>query len=417
MTAPAPGLLDRLVAGLPPDVPDTLGVAVSGGGDSLALLTLLNDWRASGGPALRAVSVDHGLRPGAAVEVRAVARLCTAWGVPHASLRWHGWDGTGNLHDRARRARYALIAGWAREAGIGTIALGHTLDDQAETFLMRLAREAGVDGLAAMAPRWAQDGVAFVRPMLGIRRQELRALLRARGIDWAEDPSNDDPAFERTRARAALAALGPLGLEAPALARVAGHLGEARDALRAQMAEAAARSARIEAGDVVIDRAGLAALAPETARRLVQEALWWIGGSDYPARGAALARALDRIGAGHGHTLQGCRLIVRSDTVRITREARAVAGHAVAPGAVWDGRWRLSGPEAPGATIAALGEAGLRLCPDRRANPLPAASLRTTPAVWHGDKLIAAPVAGAANGWRFELLGRPGRNFPALLAH
>ncbi|MCZ7676919.1 MAG: tRNA lysidine(34) synthetase TilS [Roseovarius sp.] len=235
---------------------------MSGGSDSLALLTLLIDWRDAGGPAVRAVTVDHGLRAESAAEAEAVARFCAAHAVAHTTLHWQDRDGRGNLPDRARRARYDLIAKWARETGIGCVALGHTIDDLAETFLMRLARAAGVDGLAAMAGRWCQDGVSFVRPALGISREELRGLLRARGIGWADDPGNEDLTYERVRARRALVALAPLGIDAQTLAAVAANLSDVRDALDTQLAEAAARIARVEAGDLVIDRDGLTALPP-----------------------------------------------------------------------------------------------------------------------------------------------------------
>ncbi|MCB2123065.1 MAG: tRNA lysidine(34) synthetase TilS, partial [Rhodobacteraceae bacterium] len=131
---------------LAPGRSDRLGVAVSGGSDSTALLCLLADLRGTGGPDLAAVTVDHGLRPEAAGEARSVAALCARLGVSHTICRWDGWDGTGNLPDQARRARQNLIAGWASGLGIGAVALAHTRDDQAETVLLRLARGSGVDG-------------------------------------------------------------------------------------------------------------------------------------------------------------------------------------------------------------------------------------------------------------------------------
>ena len=142
-----------------------LGVAVSGGGDSVALLLMLAT--VARGRPLAAVTVDHGLRPESGDEAAAVEALCAARGIPHATLRWNGWDGAGNLQDRARQARRTLIGAWARANGIGAVALGHTLDDQAETFLMRLARGSGVDGLSGMAPATRAEGVLWLRPLLG----------------------------------------------------------------------------------------------------------------------------------------------------------------------------------------------------------------------------------------------------------
>ncbi|MGJ8618282.1 MAG: tRNA lysidine(34) synthetase TilS, partial [Sulfitobacter sp.] len=123
-----------------PHPPDVLGVAVSGGGDSMALLHLLHGLSALHGTKLRAVTVNHGLRPEAASEAQMVQAFCATLGVQHDTLMWKDWDGIGNLQNAARQARYQMMADWATIHGISTIALGHTADDQAETFLMRLAR-------------------------------------------------------------------------------------------------------------------------------------------------------------------------------------------------------------------------------------------------------------------------------------
>ena len=141
-----PVIGDGWAEGLPPG---PVAVAVSGGGDSVALLLLLQE---TGARPLAAVTVDHGLRPESAAEAAAVAALCSARGIAHTLLRWEEPAGAGNLQARAREARRRLIGDWARGRGIGAVALGHTLDDQAETFLLRLARGSGVDGLSGMAP-------------------------------------------------------------------------------------------------------------------------------------------------------------------------------------------------------------------------------------------------------------------------
>ena len=149
--SPAAALEAALAAVFPDARPTALGVAVSGGGDSVALLCLMADWAAPREVRLAAATVDHGLRPEAAAEAAGVAALCGRLGLAHATLRWEGWDGRGNLMDAARRARRRLLADWAAEQGLAAVALAHTRDDQAETVLMRLARGAGVDGLSAMA--------------------------------------------------------------------------------------------------------------------------------------------------------------------------------------------------------------------------------------------------------------------------
>lgn len=171
-------LLAAIADQFTPRPPKRVGVAVSGGGDSVALLCLIADFARDQDIEVHAVSIDHGLREAAADEVRAVTELCGRLGVPHHVEYWRTWEGKGNLMAEARRARYALLADWGAANGVDTIAIGHTADDQAETLMMRLARGSGVDGLSAMAPRRISDGITWLRPLLNIQRRELRYYLR-----------------------------------------------------------------------------------------------------------------------------------------------------------------------------------------------------------------------------------------------
>jgi len=409
--------LSRLIAGhFTQDPPETLGVAVSGGSDSVALLILLHDWSQSGGPRLHAVSVDHGLRPESAGEAEDVAKLCASLGIPHKTLHWQ-WDGTGNLPDQARRGRYEAMAEWATDKGIHDIALGHTQDDLAETFLMRLSRGAGLDGLSAMAARRQVKGVTLHRPMLSIPRLALRDVLTKRAIPWADDPSNDDPAYDRTLARRALSVLAPLGITSPGLANVAQNLREARDALGQVAVRLASDIVSFDAGDILMTRAALLEQPSELQRRLVQGALQWVGNDGYPPRGPALMRALNAVQAGEACTLHGCRLLIRNTYLRITREWSAVEGQRCNTDEIWDARWQFHGFETGELYISALGEAGLKHCPDRKASGRPAASLIASPAIWQGDTLVAAPLAGLSNGWRATRLHDAADYNAALLSH
>jgi len=388
-----------------------LAVAVSGGGDSMALLHLL-----AGRVALAAVTVDHGLRPEAAAEAAGVAAVCAGLGVPQGTLQWR-WDGTGNLSDKARRGRLALIGGWARARGIGVVALGHTADDQAETFLMRLARGSGVDGLAAMASERRAEGVAWVRPLLEVRRGALRDYLTGRGVTWHDDPTNDDAAYLRVRARAALVALEPLGIGVEQLGDTAFRLGMARKALERLAHDLARDIAMVQCGDVVIDREALPQAPLETQLRLLAHGIGWVASADFRPRLHALMEARAALLVGKRRTLGGCLLSATKRHIRIAREPNAVAGLRGAVFEVWDRRWRLFGPESHGLQVAALGEAGLGLCAGWRASGMPRASLTASPAVWHGDQLVAAPLAGMANGWRAELAEGSDSLFTSLLSH
>lgn len=409
---PDTGDLIRLVSGhFAPDPPARLGVAVSGGSDSTALLVLLSGW--VGGPEIVAVTVDHGLRAAAAEEAREVARLCARLGVAHDVPRWQGWDGRGNLMRAARDARYGLIADWARAHGIADVALGHTQDDLAETFVMRLRRGAGLDGLSAMRERFEHRDVIFHRPLLDLSRATLRGMLTARGIAWAEDPTNCDPAFDRARVREVMRALD---LDPKGLAQTARHLRAARSALAEIAADTAQDLVRFDAGDAVVARAALLALPDEILRRILLGILDLIGSGGYPPRGAALLRLIDAVRSEDETSLHGARILHRKGDLRVVRDWAAIAGHRVATDQVWDGRWRAEGPD-DACHIAALGEAGLPLCPMRKDMGRPAASLISGPAIWQDTRLIAAPLAGLENGWSLRLTHAPMSRLRAALLH
>jgi tRNA(Ile)-lysidine synthase len=305
-----------------------LGLAVSGGSDSMALMRLAAAWASARGVALSVATVDHGLRPEAAEEAAFVAARAAALGLPHETLRWAGWDGAGNLQNMAREARTRLLAGWAAEAGLGAVALGHTRDDQAETVLLNLARGSGVDGLSGMAERSARGGAVWLRPLLGLARADLRAWLSAEGESWREDPSNADLRFDRVKARVALEALAPLGLGAEGLAATATRLRRARAALEQEAAALARRAGRLgPCGEIALDRAVLADAPEEIALRVLADALRAVSGAVYRPRLAALEALRDAAldGSETARTLHGCIVLIGGAQTVMAREPAAIA--------------------------------------------------------------------------------------------
>lgn len=407
---------------LGPEFPSDIGLAVSGGGDSMAMLTLAHNWTRVWGVRLWVVTVDHGLRDAAADEARLVAETCAELGWPHATIRWR-WDGQGNVMDAARRARLRLIDAWRGD--VTTVLMAHTEDDVAETFVMRLARGSGVEGLSAIAPArrvmvpdpatlMPEDvdgasppaidaasqraGFCIVRPCLGMARGALRHYLRTLKGTWVEDPTNDDPHYARAQARRALATLGDMGLSTETLVETAQRLARSRAALSARAVDVwrAVGNEDARTGDLTINRDGFATVERDTQMRLLAAALQYVSGSAYRPRATALEALLDRALAGGGGTLLGCLVIVTRDTLRIAREYAAVADLRMPLKAkpLWDGRWRVTAQETAnlpdGAEVRALGAAGWALMPeDARTHPFAAA--QALPSIWAGDALLACP--------------------------
>ena len=264
-----------------------LVLAVSGGADSTALLVLAARWRRARkkGPRLLAVTVDHGLRRGSAAEARAVKRLARRLGVPHRTVRWAGKKPATGLQQAARAARYRLLAQAAKAARAAAVLTAHTLDDQAETVLIRMSRGSGLAGLAAMSrvsalPVTGAHGVTLVRPLLAVAKARLIATLERAAIGFADDPSNRDPRFTRVRLRALMPALAREGLTARRLELLARRLRRAEAAIEEAVdraVEALPEAPWSDRGAIVVDAGRFACLPAEVALRLLGRAIARVG--------------------------------------------------------------------------------------------------------------------------------------------
>jgi tRNA(Ile)-lysidine synthase len=334
-------------------------LAISGGPDSTALLVLAARWRAAHkkGPELLAVTVDHGLRPESAREARAVKRLAGRLGVRHRTLRWTGRKPATGLQEAARAVRYRLLAAAARGAGAGYVLTGHTLDDQAETVLLRLARGSGLSGLAAMAraipldgllsvPARAKrksetktdrrDGITLVRPLLDVPKTRLLATLESIGISFVDDPSNRDPRFTRVRLRGLLPALAGEGLDARRLALLAGRIRRAEATIEFAVDAAAAAISHgpwSGRGPIVLDAAKFIRLPDEVALRLLGRAVARTGDEGPVQLGKLEALYVSLANAGSGgqvarirRTLAGALVTLAGDRLTVER-APPRAGH------------------------------------------------------------------------------------------
>ncbi|QLC24970.1 tRNA lysidine(34) synthetase TilS [Parasphingopyxis algicola] len=292
---PAQSLTDRFRAeterltGAAPASDRRLGLAVSGGPDSLALLALAAEAYPG---AVAAATIDHGLRPEAAAEAEHVAAICCRLDVPHAILAPEEPIG-GNIQSAARAARYALLESWREDKGLGWIATAHHADDQLETILMRLMRGSGVDGLSAIRP---VNG-AVIRPLLGMRKAELVAHVAKRDLEAVADPSNADLAFDRVRMREALHDFPDF--DPDRLARSVEALRDAAEALRWTAAREAEGHIESRDGAVRLDRTDYPG---ELLRRLVAICLERVD-PGHRTRGPALDGVIDALSQGNKGTI------------------------------------------------------------------------------------------------------------------
>ncbi len=316
-------------------------LAVSGGSDSTALLVIAARWakRLKRAPKLIAVTIDHGLRPQSRHEAAAVKRLARRLGVPHRTLRWRGRKPKTGLQEAARLERYGLLAQAAMRAGYEHILTAHTLDDQAETVLLRLARGSGLTGLAGMAhasplPINEETAIFLVRPLLRIPKTRLVATLKAAGIGHSEDPTNRDPRFTRARLRMLMPVLAREGLDARSLTRLAARMRRAEATV--EFAVGAARAALApgpwrERGPIVFEAVRFNDLPAEVALRLLGRAVAQTG-DEGPVELAKLEalydalrgsrRPLRRTLAGALITLDAERLTVERAPARRKRAVR-----------------------------------------------------------------------------------------------
>ncbi len=276
-------------------------LGVSGGSDSLALMRLFSEWAREEVALKPAVlTVDHGLRAESADDANFVIGAAREVGLAVHVLRWEGKKPAANLEDAAREARYRLMGEWCRAHAVGALFVAHTEDDQAETFLLRLGRGSGVDGLSAMRARAAYPLPGFeldlLRPLLGVSRSDLRAFLAEKGIKWLDDPMNDDPRFARVRLRKLLPALAQAGMTPRRIANAAAHLNRARDALEWQVEAFLANHARCEAsGAVLLDGAALREVPREIGLRALATLLMRMSGRAYRPRFERLEAAFDAV--------------------------------------------------------------------------------------------------------------------------
>lgn len=374
-----------------------VALAVSGGGDSTALMWLASRWARAVArpPKISVLTVDHGLRPEAALECVRVADWAGELGLAAHILTWRGERPSSGLQANARDMRYGLMRDWCLANEATLLVTAHTLEDQAETLLMRLARGSGIRGLSGMRPEEAGP-VRLERPLLETSRAQLRATLTAAGHPWIEDPSNADERFERVRLRKAEPLLAELGLTPVALARSAARLGRALEPIEELGRSFLAQHVEVRPeGFAIVDLAHLRKLDDEIAIQVLERLLGRLGGGAAPRLMAveALCHWLRR-GEVQARTLSGCRIAQRKRQLLIGREAGRIsrAPVAIQPGEsiLWDNRFRISvaGTGKPCEIVPAR---GLKLA---RNADIPAFVQDSLPVLLAENEIAAIPALG-----------------------
>lgn len=380
---------------LTPRASEPFGVALSGGGDSTALLLIAKAWAERAGRRLVAFTVDHGLHPASAAWAEACARRCQALGAPHATLLWTGDKPSAGRAAAARAARHRLITEAARGAGARVVLFGHTADDVLEARSMRDdGVRIGAPSAWSPSPVWPQGrGVFILRPLIGARRSALREWLRARAESWIEDPANQDESSPRARARRRLREDAFEPVPAPLWAKPAGL-----------------RFAVGPAGEVRLPLSGPGAWTGDLF--VLGAAICCASGREAPLRRKALERLAARLAKDTpvSATLGGARILAAADEVicvRETRDRRArgctdlalVAGSSM----VWDGRFEIVA-QAPGLTVGSLAGRMARLDKDarRRLARLNPAIRGAVPAI--AGEGVVCPTLGQASRARIRAL-------------
>lgn len=321
------------------DAAGPIGVAVSGGGDSVALLILAHRWAKARGKSLLALTFDHDLRPESAAEAEGVAALCGQLGLSHRILKWNA---PRKGQASARFARHAALATALREVYGTHLMMGHTADDQRETFLMRARQGShwyGLGGIRELgvSPAWPEGrGVLLVRPLLGEQRAALRHFLRAEKTSWVDDPSNLNDAYERIRMRHLLGASPNL------MRRIDGIQA---DMVRLRGAEDKRLSEWLAVHvDVATDgcvRIKIEGLSPESLRRALSLLLQLASGGNQPPRGDAITRLVEQLLATdqrQRHTLSGVMITAKKGEMILRREPAALSDTPL-EGEIWDRRF------------------------------------------------------------------------------
>lgn len=383
------------------DTKHTVLVAVSGGSDSIAMLLLASAWAGHFGANLQVVTVDHGLRPEAAAEAAFVSGVSEGLNLPHITIAWEGIKPESGISNAARNARYQLLEEFAQDMGAKTVLVGHTANDQAETLLMRNARDendAQSRGLSGIAPvMLLPERVKLVRPLLDVTRKDLREYLKQVNQSWIEDPSNMDEAYERVRVRNAL---GDDENHIRNLCRLAKASGILRKCIAEHASIILSSHLKVAQGPVYSIDEKIFDSNPKPVNKLMLQVLIAIaGGAEFFVSASKIERLLEAE-PGARLTMGHCVIEKLEGAFRFYREKRNLESMIIGPGdtVLWDGRFIIENNSASSYFCGTLSHDQLSELEAERGRKLgihPKAALAGTPYLrGDGDELILPFVNG-----------------------
>ena len=371
---------------------DELGLAVSGGSDSLAMLYICKDWAVENKIKLRCVTVDHGLRTDSLKEAKFVASHCRELCIHHEIVQWnHEGNFSGNLSDLARSARYGLIDKWRKE--ISFVLVGHTQNDQIETFFMNLKRGSGIEGLKGMPLSFKRpEGYFLLRPLIHTARESLQQFLKQKNLKWVSDPSNSNENFERIAQRKTWEILKAKGFSENRIQLSADHMRRAHDALNHMLPIHFKQIGKQELTDLLWEYKSFVSLPEEFKLRLISAVIMWNANLHYRPRFTAVLDILKNIKAKKTAVLGGAIFYYHAGKIRITTEFQSIKDKTVncTPGLVWRNTWEVK-REIKDAYIAAIGIDGNKQLSKLQRSVMPYRSRIIQPGIFLKGKLLVAP--------------------------
>ena len=379
-----------------------IAVAVSGGADSMALCLLLHDWSKLYSQKIMALVVDHGLRQETRKEIQKIVKWLSTIEVSYEILYWKDKKPSTGIQSAARSARYGLMLQWCHNNNFKTLVTGHHLEDQVETFLLRVEGGSGLDGLSSMSSISDRAGISLVRPLLGVPKIFLREYLNSKRQTWIEDPSNQSLAFRRTAIRGMLTNLKDKGISASRINAVINNLDLIRCHLSSVTQVFFERAVRIlPEAFCIVDLSALKSLPKPIMVRVLIKIILVFNNKIYPPRRRSIKHLIENIRSLkiRNFTLGGCYFVFRGPNLFVCRDPRSISTQKVFSGDkfIWDSVFNIviSGPQRENGKLSALGEKGwieiVQKCPELKNIKIPHPVVVTLPTLFDEFGVIEVP--------------------------